>query len=193
MGDDPQLLSAQRRWGVTVLLIEPHLDDAVLFASYTILGEKPIVCTVMGDTPDGERRIEEHREALGILGAGGGWEFGESEQRPNWRRIASWLLHLRDEFQPTIVYSPAREEGGHEQHNRVTEEVEAAFSLQCPPTYYMTYVRGGRRSRGSIEVEPEHGWAARKFQAMACYASQIEWVQTRPWFAADDALREWLA
>lgn len=176
---------------VTVLLIEPHMDDAVLFASYTILGEKPIVCTALAATTDGERRRREHDAAMDALGVVGRDRLLEHEHKPAWVKVRGWMEDLRAKVKPTLVYVPAFEYGGHEQHNEVNQIAKRAFD--CEILSYMTYVRGGRRSRGSIEVEPEHGWSARKFQAMACYASQIEWIHTRPWFAADDALREWLA
>ena len=177
---------------MTAILIEPHMDDAVLFASYTILGEKPVVCTAFGDTPYGDVRFEEHIAALAVLGARDtAWNADLSERKPDWDAARSWMGELLEVLKPDLVYAPAREKGGHEQHNEITKIAQRTFA--CDMHYYMTYVRGGRRSRGSIEIEPEHGWSALKFQAMACYASQIEWIHTRPWFAADDALREWLA
>lgn len=178
---------------MTVILIEPHMDDAVLFASYTILGERPVVCTALGNTTYGDVRREEHMAALRVLGADrDAWNGNWPENRPDWEDVREWMRDLRNELRPDLVYAPKQEVGGHEQHNMIAEIAMHTFT-GCAMSFYMTYRRGDRRSRGAFEFEPKPGWAALKFQAMACYASQIEWIHTRPWFAADDALREWLA
>jgi LmbE family N-acetylglucosaminyl deacetylase len=116
------------------------------------------------------------------------------ERNPDWAVVKKWIEWVVDDLNPDLIFGPMDEVGGHEQHNQIAVLVdEVALGRGIDTVWYMTYRRGDRRSRGTVEVAPGLGHAALKLQAMACYASQIEWVQTRPWFAADDALREWLA
>lgn len=178
------------------LLIEPHLDDAVLFASYTIMREKPAIVTVLGGTPDVKdyygtpysTRRHEQELALFMLGHDPArWTcWGNPEEDPDWDEIRHSFKALRLNGY-TKVWAPRPEPGGHEQHNRVARLV----AEQWPhANWYMTYRRGNPRSRGTI-VLPQPGWRARKLRAMSCYSSQIDLDATRPWFAADDALLEW--
>lgn len=171
------------------LLIEPHLDDAVLFASYTILRERPVVCTALARTREGPTRLDEHFRALGILGAHSR-QLPEPETRPNWQHVEQWMHDLKDEYRPSHVFAPAIEENGHDQHNSVAFLAAAVFE-GLPIVRYMTYQRGHGRSRGATEVVPEPGWPSLKLQSMAQYASQINRAATMPWFAAGDMLREW--
>ena len=58
---------------MTALLLEPHHDDATLFAAYTCLREKPLVVTVLSDSRTqagvtGAEREAESVAAMEILG-----------------------------------------------------------------------------------------------------------------------------
>ena len=183
---------------MTCILFEPHLDDAALFAAYTVLLHRPLVVTVLGDSRTqliygvkSEQRIEEQKEAMGVLGADHVvWPF--RDDTPDWDGVQSAMEHLRDSLVIDRVFVPAWEPGGHIHHNLVNEVARDVF-MNIPMNMYMTYERGGRRSRGREVAPADPSWPARKFRAMACYSSQINLIgNTSPWFFADDAHMEFV-
>lgn len=187
---------------MTVLLLEPHLqavDDAVLFATYTLLRERPHVVTVCSDARvqerygiDGvERRYEGYR-AMKSLSIDHDDLFLRDDDLDV--EYLERSLRVRDELlSPGIVWAPLPEEfDGHAQHDLVAQYAEKVFGRDRL-RFYATYRRGSARTRTETEVTPEPHWPALKFKAMACYESQINLDNTRPWFAADDMLREWVA
>ena len=187
---------------MTVVLFEPHLDDAVLFASYTLLQHRPVVVTVLGDNRVQERygitsdvRRREHASAMRVLGIESAvWAFRDDIQ--DWDEISDSVGSLRNGAhlyaEITQVWAPLPEVRGHEQHTAIAQIVERTFDRSIT-SFYATYRRGDRRTRTETEVIPEPHWPALKMRAMACYTSQINLENTRPWFAADDMLREWVA
>jgi len=172
---------------MTVVLFEPHHDDAVLFATYTLLKEKPLVVTVMGASAD--ERPMESRQAMLCLGVA--FEhWPHPEVSPDFREIKYDMGELRDAVGVTRVLAPAIEDGGHEQHSRVGRLAAEVFGADRV-THYLTYRRGNMRSQSDNEVVPQPGWMASKMEAMSCYSSQIERENTRAWFTSDWS-REWL-
>lgn len=168
---------------------EPHHDDSVLFAAYTLLREKPTVITVFSH-PSVKRQVESMK-AMDVVGCNYGM-VGLNEQE-----IDKSMLEQRMELERSRmterykVFAPAIEIDGHIEHNMVSWFATKVFGADNV-THYMTYRRGHGRSRSDNEVEPEPGWRALKMQAMACYVSQIERADTRPWFCGDDVFREWI-
>lgn len=175
------------------VLFEPHLDDAVLFACYTLISRAPVVATCLGKTVTGQKRLNEHAAAMRVLGLRS--RQGQyPESNPDWDAVRQWIELVVDEEAPDLIYGPMEEDGGHEQHNEIARLIDGvALGRGIDTIWYMTYRRGDRRSRGNTEIQASEGYAALKLRAMACYESQVEWIHTRPWFAADDALREWYA
>lgn len=178
------------------LLFEPHHlghDDAVLFASYTLLRERPYVVTVFGgdtvqDLADGVRHSET-RAALSVLNKDRAYRsLPLPERNPRYEDAIRAMLDVAESVRPKTIWVPLWEDGGHAQHNFVA----SVFGVEGV-RYYATYRRGEGRTRTDTEVEPEPGWRALKYRAMACYSSQIEIENTRPWFCSDDCLREWVA
>jgi LmbE family N-acetylglucosaminyl deacetylase len=174
-----------------------RIDDAVLFASYVLLRERPTVITVCSDARvqerygiDGVERRSEGRKAMLSLGIDHEDLFLRDDLLDP-AHLERALLMRDDLLEPECVWVPLPEEGGHEDH-----EVVAAVALEvfgrARLSYYATYRRGRGRTRTDTEVIPEPDWPARKFAAMACYRSQITLENCRPWFAADDCLREWV-
>ncbi len=175
------------------LLLQPHSDDLVLFAAYQCLAWKSDVATLFPAADKGEaavRRREDY-DAMAMLGCELllDWNLG-SEGKPNYGQLRQRLTEAARDYEHCVA--PMYEEGGHDEHNGVAMLAQEAFGL-TRLTRYSTYVRGCGRSRTGSEVGPGQGWAALKFRAMGCYASQIERASTRSWFAADDCLREWIA
>lgn len=169
------------------LLLEPHQDDAVLFASFTLIEHRPTVVTVFGDS----RCHEQH-------GVNGATRNAENEAafaeltRGEARRIDTWQLPfvdvepypgVRPEIEEAIrvlaadpefghIFAPWPENGGHALHNVVGEIAARIF----PPerlSFYTTYRYGGPKTREGSEVEPRPEWIIRKLRALACYESQI--------------------
>ncbi len=145
------------------LLLDPHGDDCVLFASYLCLREKPHVVVCIPTVPEDE--IGAAMEVLGCT-----WEIGGSVREA--RR----------------VIAPAFHPEGHKEHNYVS--LMASASLGEVVDFYLTYAPRGQRSHGT-EVSPEPWMIARKLRALSCFESQIEQASTRPWFYDLLDMREW--
>lgn len=184
---------------MTTLLLEPHLDDAVLFATYTLLREKPMVVTVCSDARvqetygiTGDMRRNEWARSMSVVGNVWSERLHMSDVSLDADDLTVRLFRLRSDYRITKVWAPLYEEGGHEQHNQVALAAVKAFN-GVEVCRYATYRRGSTRTRTETEVTPEPHWPALKFKAMACYESQINLPNCQPWFAADDMLREWIA
>lgn len=164
---------------MTAVLLEPHQDDAALFAAFTCYTHNPFVVTVLRSDVQERRgtgithlqRVHENEGAMMILGCE--WEqWAFSDAEPDWEGIGRCVADLGAAFD--YCYAPAFEEGGHEHHNRIAEIADFWFPARV--THYMTYTNGRARSEGSQLVEPVTGAVAAKLQALACYESQInEW------------------
>jgi LmbE family N-acetylglucosaminyl deacetylase len=186
---------------MTALFLEPHDDDLVLFSCFNLIHHQDdamVITCLRSDVqnspayPGGpitwETRERETMCALGELGIGwyGHWEYLDSD--PDWREIAIAISECQLQFNPSIVFAPAIEESGHEQHNEIGRIALGVFGLRVQP--YLTYTRLGGRSKGAeVEYEPE--WVALKYRALACYESQICCPATRAHFI-DDCIREYV-
>ena len=183
------------------LFFEPHHspDDAVLFGSYTLLRLKPQVVTVLGRGQvqekygiDGQTREAENAKALDVFGIPDWMSWLHSDVNPNWQAVSDDMRLYDITHQPEEVWAPLVEpESGHEQHDQVGSLAAEVFGGRC--RFYATYRRGSGRTLTDNEVTPEPDWPAKKFKAMSFYVSQINLGNCRPWFAADDSLREWRA
>lgn len=90
---------------------------------------------------------------------------------PDWQAVKVAMQALDDRLEPELVFAPAVEEGGHEQHNRVGEISQTVFGGRA--VGYMTYLRHGGKSVGAA-VDYQPAWVTLKLSALACYRSQIE-------------------
>lgn len=178
---------------MTVLLLEPHHDDAALFAAFTCLRFKPFVVTVLASHLQEERgygitnatRSEENRQALKILGCDNEqWPYPDNN--PPWDVILARVDELDAALRPETVFAPAVEQDGHDQHNNVGMVADKVFGHRVRP--YLTYRRTHGKTVG-VEVVPEPDWIVQKHWALACYHSQIKEPTTRQWFLDD--LREY--
>lgn len=182
---------------MTTILLEPHHDDAVLFASYTLLGlDDPLVVTVLGRAEvqkrygiTGAQRTIENEFAIKELGVRAPWEWGVSDENPDWEGVKRRARAADEIHSPSCVWVPAWEEGGHEQHNLVNQIAVETFNERC--RFYHTYKRGSARTRSTHEVARLPDWPGQKFRAMSWFQSQINLDNTRPWF--NDWDREWVA
>lgn len=150
---------------MTALLIDPHGDDAALFAAYICQRENPIVLVTHQTVPR-----QEVAAAMRTLGV-------------------SWKLSIGN-GEPDRVYAPAFHPEGHAEHN---EAAEMALTYGVPVVSYCTYAPRGQRTRTDNEVPYEALMVARKLRALSCFVSQIEQESTRPWFTYLLDVREWLA
>lgn len=179
---------------VSALLLEPHQDDAVLFAAFTCLRHRPLVVTVLasqlqadrGTGITNERREAENAHALGLLGCEVE-QWGYPDSGPDWTAVQWAMRSLAGEGEFELVFAPAVEDGGHEQHSEVGRIALQVFGDRVRP--YLTYRRGHGRTVGQ-EVVPQPEWIGLKLRAMACFASQIAEPSTRPWFL--DGIREYV-
>ena len=168
------------------LLLEPHQDDATLFASFYCLRYRPRVVTLLRSRvqelrgtgiTDAERCLENAR-AMEILGCPyEQWNFSDDE--PDWPLMEDDMYDLREPLEPELVFAPAYESGGHAQHNMVAEIASRVFGDRVRP--YLTYVRGQQRTKG-VPVPFEPHWPQVKLLALASFGSQIREPSTRDWF-----------
>lgn len=181
-----------------VVLFEPHHDDSTLFCAYTMLRLRPHLVTVFGFAlaqekygVSGETREHENVEAMKVLKPESWRTWNHSDVNPDPEQVISDMLRLNTALRPKEVWTPLWEDGGHAQHNLVSIAASAVYGNRC--RFYATYRRGYGRTQTEAEVTPEPTWPALKLKAMSCYASQINLDDCRPWFAASDMLREWVA
>lgn len=185
---------------MTALLLAPHNDDEVLFASFLCLRYRPhvVICLRsfrMADPsyPGGhavsffEREFETElaMKSLGCL-----WTQLMRPDDPyavDWTGFREEILDIAPD--PEIVFAPADEDGGHEQHNQVARLADHIYGEERV-THYLTYTAAGRsRSENEVGFEPE--WIVTKLHAMACYKSQAAHPATRSHFI-DNGLREYV-
>lgn len=184
--------------GVTSILLDPHGDDAILFACFTLLRHRPhVVCVLRSQLQEDRRtgigyqeRELETAAAFGILGIGAWEQWRHLDSRPSWEAVRDEMRTLEQTWQPEQVFAPAFEAGGHDDHNAIAKVAADVFGPDRIVAY-LTYRRGSARSDWGAEVEPEPDWIALKHRALACFVSQIREPTTRPWFM--EGLREWVA
>lgn len=174
------------------LFLQPHSDDGTLFAAWTILRYRPHVVTCFESHvqaqrggPDHATRLWEDKMALFQLGIRDFTQLPVRDDGPDEQMLVACLEEFKEQ-EWERVFAPAVELGGHAQHNMVGD---VAAQLWEDVTFYTTYVRGQGRTRTDHEVSYEDDWPAAKFRAMACYVSQINTENCRPWFSDWD--REW--
>lgn len=174
------------------VLFEPHADDGVLFAAFSIIRHRPRVVTCYpseGDYGDTATRAAETAKAVGLLGG------GPCEQW-NGYPIEEQMRELDARLRPTIVFAPSPE-SSHAQHVGVADCARRVFGgAPGRLRQYHTYrqLEGGaghaKVRRGEL-VPHEPGWAERKRIALACYRTQLAHPRARRFF--EDDLAEYLA
>ena len=157
------------------LLLDPHGDDAVLFATYTCLRERPLVLMTHRTVP-----FDESMEGCSRIGCHAISIASEDK-----------VSHLRYYDGAEKVYVPMIRVDGHEEHNEAAQLALVAFGPERV-VFYLTYAPRGQRDRDGVEVVPTTPEIACKLHALSCYQSQIEQSTTRPWFFDLLDMREWL-
>jgi len=188
------------------LFLAPHNDDETLFGAFTLLAWRPdvIVC-YRSEKQDvhGIRPVTREMEtgmALRLLT--GDFHAYLQATVPDTASDAVATAALRPIFEDAheilgtsrdpydLVFAPAVEDGGHEQHSLIGDLALRVFGERVVP--YLTYRRGFGRSTSSVEVPFMPDWPALKLAAMSFYRSQIALPSTAPWFI-DHGLREFYA
>ena len=153
------------------LFLSPHNDDAVLFGSFTIQRESPLVLTVFDSCKqlnNTETRRKEDANAMKILGAELCF-LGLSDVDPDVSQIEGLLRKYFGKAE--LIYAPAIEDGGHPHHNIVGLAASRAFQNV---RHYMTYTRRGKSIGSPVPFTPD--MALKKLQALSCYESRITWI-----------------
>lgn len=188
---------------MNMLLLAPHYDDEILFASYTLMRHRPTIWFVFAPQSRAERetRGRESKTAMAQLGlsleisAVGAYE-GEGIAGSLPDRLAQYLppVDLLDRDPDTMyfdhVFAPAVYASGHLEHNSVGEVALEIYGKDRV-TSYETYSRDAGRRQGGHLVEPTPDMIERKLRALACFRSQIEHPARRPWFYDMLDMREW--
>jgi LmbE family N-acetylglucosaminyl deacetylase len=156
------------------LLLSPHSDDATLFASYTLLREKPLVCTITdsyiqlnrGEDITPLQRWIEDVEAMKILGCPI-IRLGIRDDFLNENMVRSGLLQFENFDE---VYAPAIM-GGNFQHDLVGMIATEIWGDKCK--HYTTYTKVAPHTKGNIEIVPTIEEIELKNKALDCYKTQI--------------------
>lgn len=158
--------------------ISPHSDD-IIFATYTILREKPIVVTVTHSTMQGDNgfeRVLEDYKASKILNVPIMF-LGIDEDKLTKETLEEKLRLLSDDEYPEI-WIPEYEEDGNPQHNTVNRVAKNIFpNIKT----YKTYSGLEDRTIGK-EIIPTKEELEIKKRVMACYKTQIENPLTNHYF-----------
>jgi len=188
------------------LFLAPHNDDETLFGAFTLIAWKPDVIVCFRSAKQSRSGIEPQRRemetglALQILEGERGFMqsavLDTATDREALGPLTEMLTDAHEIFPESdrpydLVFAPAVEEGGHEQHSFVGQLALDVFGPDRVVPY-LTYRRGFGRSTSSVEVPFLPEWPARKLAAMSFYRSQIALPSTAPWFV-DYGLREFYA
>mgnify|MGYP003394797258 CR=1 FL=1 len=178
------------------ILFAPDPDDEALFASYTIIREKPLVVIVLdswiqpnrGEKGcDAETRWNETKKAMEILGAPV-IRLGIKDFELDYQFFGSFIMKSLSGFD--TVYCPAIQEGN-PRHDIIARACQAVFGDKCK--LYSTYEKGQWFSKSDIEIVPTEEEYELKKKALACYESQLKLPSTKPHFdAAIEAKNEYL-
>jgi LmbE family N-acetylglucosaminyl deacetylase len=166
------------------IFISPHNDDEVLFGSFTLLRERPLVVMVYdsyvqfrrGDGITAHQRRKESLRALGILGVQIAF-CGLSDEGEDQAQCAQALAPYKGAAK---VWAPAYEKDGNRHHNAIARVADSLFPQS---QRYLTYTLAGKSRGLPVEFEPE--WIAKKLRALACYESQIRLPATNKFFLDD--------
>jgi len=164
---------------MSAILIQPHDDDAVLFACWTLLRHKPLVVTVFDSYvqpgrgipnttwQDRARETDVACEILGVRNAR--LNFRDDDETVNPVQIFARAINLlpRAVQKSDTIYVPLPEPDGHPQHNLV------GIAFGRIPKYYLTYTTRGK-STNATEVPFEPEWVALKLRALAEFKSQFQ-------------------
>ncbi len=169
------------------LFISPHNDDEVLFGSFVIMRDDPLVVIVFesraqaarGLSITAEMRNAETVAALKELGASRPPVFiGLPDDRAT--ESGDIMEKVGDAVNIPVgcVYVPEWHALGHHQHNLVARLAQLPPLARHPVfraaefVRYTTYTTGGRQNGTPVAVT-DPTWIARKHRALACYESQM--------------------
>lgn len=157
------------------ILFAPHNDDEALFASYTILREKPLVVicfdSYVQDWVDWKTRRRESEEAVKILGSKVVF-LGLNDKTAT----KSDLKKALKKFKPDKVWAAT----GSHKHHKWLGEVATELFPQC--RLYSTYEGNNYLVETNWEILPDETEILLKNSALSCYKSQLG--KNRPHFDA---------
>lgn len=123
-------------YGKRILFIGAHPDDIELGCGafiHNILPFSQVLCVTLSDNqknPALKNVVEEHRRSMQVLGVPAGQDIVqpfETRRFPDQRQeILEYLLRLRREFNPEIIFVHSRQDI-HQDHNVATEECLRAY------------------------------------------------------------------
>lgn len=178
------------------ILIEPHQDDSVMFACFTLLRLKPLVISLTSSKIqplrgevgcDADTRKQETIKALEILGCPVVFmdipdnELSEDVLRKRLRGIRA-----------ETIYIPAYHENGNEQHNLINKVCLELFGRENTEQF-CSYSKTDLMIKGSWEIPPTAEELTLKNKALDCFQSQINLNSMRNHFEFVRNKSEWLA
>lgn len=164
------------------ILLSPHNDDAVLFASFLIQELRPVVLVVFDSHRQAMRGgpvavIRRGEDIAAFRELDTDYEFlGISDAHHTFAQVRDAIASAIQRFakeEPVTVWAPAREPiGGNVDHDLVADVAKTLGVATV--RYYLTYSTAGKSIINGTEVIPQRSeWVLRKLRALACYESQI--------------------
>lgn len=139
------------------ILLEPNCDDAVLFAAYTLMVEKPLVISWENEECTTERK-RENIEAMKLLGVDIVFIKDLNE-----------LYHYMD---ADVIYAPSPK-CCHKDHKELAKVANLLSAKRV--CYYSTYESPKKlKPEGLIKLSPTKEMEELKLEALKCYKSQIK-------------------
>lgn len=164
------------------MLIAPHNDDEVLWASTIALRASPLIVVVTDSWVQynrgqveitAERRRSESEESARILGCRieflGIRDDEIEETRP--MDILEPLMERVIGYKIKKVYAPAWQ-GGHPHHDLVSKVAKELFRVKVRVLYYSTYARGQNKTPHGLPLAITEAERETKFKALRCHVSQ---------------------
>lgn len=180
---------------ITKVFLSPHSDDEVLFGSFTIIQNDPIVliCIENSDIHLRELRRQETKNGLNKLGCKSPVLFlrdVESNVSIGYEKFVNitGLEKALKQFYIArsyleVAYAPLKEYGGNKEHNLIADLADIVFGdiVVHYPTY--TWPDGKTKTNQRVACTPDG--IERKHRALSCYGSQIQNSATREHFLGD--------
>ncbi len=168
-------------YGKNILFVGAHPDDIELGCGafiHHILPVSQVLCVTLSDNQKNttlKNVAREHRDSMQALGVPAGQdilEAFETRRFPDQRQeILEYLLKLRREFKPEIIFAHTRQDI-HQDHNVVTEECLRAYRGATVLGYDVLRSSYGFFPHFLAEVETADVEA--KLAALACYTTYTD-------------------
>lgn len=177
------------------LICSPHDDDAQLFCCFTAIRTRADIAVILNSFIQPARgevgcnpweRANETGLACSVLGC----RMVRTQLRDDRTSLEEITTALTEEvgLDYDVIYAPAFQVGGNEQHNLVSRAADTVFGSKV--IHYTTYTTDELYTKGNVEIIPLEAELRLKNEALYCFESQMR--VNMPHFQAVFGKSEWL-